>query len=308
MEIIVNNERVVSEYLGFNVKIFEDLMENPKCKNFIEENKEYLNSVEPKDFIEFFKKTGIILEHRFNNYKAFNFLGLKQEYQYRVFNCHLMVIEREKNIDIKDNILYLNGKEIRNIKDEIKEQEERFNKFEEINERLKEISDHPGCYDDFEIEKEYLITQHPDDYYPNYRMIENTEQLVISPYNDIFTLTEDGILYCNNEIYDKNVEYIFEQDIINKIIVYSNKNVEYLTASFGGPLNIRCDKVLYSKTCLATLKNKELKIIHKNYDDYIQNQSYDITLYGVDDIEFKTYDYDELLVKVGKEEITIPVL
>lgn len=310
MRIIVYNERVVSEYLGFNVKIFEDLMENSKCKRFIEENMEYLTSVEPKDFIDFFKRTGIVLEHQSKFYK-FNFLGLKQEYwytkeEYKVHTSHLTVIDEENDIYIKDNILYLNGREIRNINNEKKEQDERFNEFERINERLLDIYNNSYGYEKFDIEKGELI-EYSNEFFPNYKIIENTKQLVITPYNDIFTLTDDGILYCNNEVYDKNVEYIFEQDIINKIIVYSNNDVEYLTASFGGPLNIRCDKVLYKENCLVTLKNKELRIIYKNYYEYIKNQSNDMTLYGVDDIEFNEYDDDELLVKVGKEEIKIPV-
>lgn len=307
MEVIVINERVVSEYLGFKVKVGEDLIKNPKCEKFIKENKQYLTSVESKEFIEFFKKTGIIVEHYIlKGKKRFNFLGLKLEYLYKIFNCHLFVVDKENIVEIKKDVLYLNENKIRNIKNETKEQEDRFNKFKKISEKLENISINPGCCDNFDNEKEYLIIVHPDYCYSNYISKKNTEQLVISPYNDIFTLTSDGVLYCNNDVYAKDVEYIFEQDIINKIIIYKNKNVEYLTASFGNSYNVRCDKVLYNNDSLcnylAILKDKKLKIINKTDDNYINNKSCNTVLYGIDDIEFNTYDKDELLLKIGKEK------
>ncbi len=65
MKIIVVNEKVVSDYLGFPVKNYEDLLENKECDKFIKENKSYIKSITKKDLLEFYHKTGIILEHEF---------------------------------------------------------------------------------------------------------------------------------------------------------------------------------------------------------------------------------------------------
>lgn len=323
MRIIVCNSRAISEYLGFEVETFDDLMTNSKCKKFVEENMDYLLSVDTKDLIEFYKKTGIILEHKLkrkgfcNNY--INFLGLLSYFYVpngthlgpfdpirKVFNAHLIVYDDENIIEEKNGVLYLNDKKVRDLKQELTNQEDRYNKFKEINERLLEIHDTPGYYNDFEIEKRDLILYREfKDNYPDYKEKENTEQLVISPYNDIFTLTGDGVVYCNNDVYTKNVEYIFEQDTINKIMIYENNAIEYITASFGSPLYQKFDKVLYGKTFLATLKNKKVHIISKEYDDYIVEQNYNFDLEGIDDIE---YNGDtELILKVGNRNIIYDV-
>ena len=303
MEIIVCNSRIVSKYLGFEVKTFENLMENPKCKNFIETNSKYFNSTEPTDFIEFYNKTGIILEHMFikSGSMGFNAYGIKQN---KIHIAHIMIIDRENKSNIIDGILYVNDKKIRCVKQEIKEQEHRFTKFQELNKKLEGIFSNNEIFED---RKEELIL-YDENYFEYYNKIKKIDQLIITPYNDIFALTREGKLYCNGEIYSENVEYVFEENTINKIIIYKDNNIEYLTANFGGPLNKKCDKVLYNEEFLATLENKEMQIIIKNSKEYIENKSYTITLKGIDDIDFNELDDEELILTIGKEKINFPIM
>lgn len=311
MEIIVNNERVVGAYLGFPVENRKDLMKNPQCKKFLEENEKYFHTTDPKMILEFFSKTGILLEHVYSKRSlAVNFLGVKVEYPYQfypyhMYSHHIWIIDDDDCIEIRKQDLYLNGNFVRNIEEEKKEQKNRLDAFLKIKEKLQDVFEHPGYYDRFEREKENFI--YNSEWFSVHESIKNTEQLVISPYGDLFTLTTEGILYWNKQIYATQVDYIFEQDSINKLIVFQNGNVEYLTASFGGPLSICCDKVLYTKNCLVTLKDKRLQIINKEYEEYVADLSHTFVLCGVSDVYFKTNDYDELVIKVGKEEITYPL-
>lgn len=60
-KIEVYNTRRVREFLGFSVKPYENLYENPKCNEFIQKYNKYLNSIKAEDFEEFFNLTGILL-------------------------------------------------------------------------------------------------------------------------------------------------------------------------------------------------------------------------------------------------------
>lgn len=327
MKIIALNTRSVSKYLGFEVKRFENLMENPKCQKFIEENMEYLTANDPTLLIDFYKKTGIILEHKYEKRRSFsnstiNFLGVLQfNYAPRnkylgpftplrsIYNAHLVVIDQENIIEQKGDYLYINDKKVRSIKKEVDDQKDRYDKFVELNDRLIEIYDNQYYYDDIEIEKRDLILYPEEkaflDNYPNYKEKNDIEQLVVTPYNDIFTLTGDGIVYCNNDVYAKDVEYIFEQDTINKIMIYNDcKSIEYISASSNVSLYGKYDKVVYGDTfshsLMAFLDGKKVTIITRPLGTYILDESSEIELEGIDDIRF---DCDRLVLIIGDREV-----
>lgn len=302
MIISVVNERSISKYLGFKVKKSDDLMEDSRCEKFIKENEKYFSSTEGEDFAEFFRKTGIRLEHSIMPNIKFNFLGFKIEDFRKVYDCDLLILDKDNDYTVKNNVLYNNGKEIRNIEKEIIKQNERKENYEKINDQLMWVFNNPGYFDEFEREKEKIIYY----YHPEYNSIKDVKQIIITPYDDIFTLTENGTLYCNDKIYAKGVEYIFEQDCINKIIIYEDKKIEYLTAScYMLKSDIPNDKILYNDSSLITLQNKKVTIISKDYDEYVGNKSATVEFQGIEDIEFgNNYEY-ELILKIGKEEILL---
>ena len=227
-------------------------------------------------------------------------MGLVSNDYNKLYFAHLIVIDDQNVIKIEDNFLYLNGKKERNIKEELDIQKNMMEKFQKFNKEL----------EDNYLDYENLIKK----YFPHYQYIKYTNQLILTPFNDILTLTDDGILYCNNKVYRTNVDYVFEENVMNKIIVYNDQSIEYLTVNFESPLAVTfnplamtCNKVLYSTNCLIMLYNKKLAIIIKEYD-YLDNKSHGIMMNGIDDVEFKSDDQDELILIVGKERIMIDLI
>lgn len=304
IKVIVANEGVVSKYLGFEVINGQDLVEDNRCKNFIKENEKYFTSTKKEDYISFFERTGIRLEQNcIKSHMKFNFLGVNYLLEKKIYAYDLLILNSDDIYEIKKDILFKNGTKIRNVKKEMEDIDKRLRSVDNVNDFLKENS----CYISLDNEKENYIYNYEN--FPEYEIKKDTDQLIISPYNDIFTLTYDGILYCNNKIYRKNVEYIFEQDEINKIIVFEDGNVEYLTASFGrASFNKKCDKVLYNRYSLILLSKKTLTIISKDYEEYLVNKSCEINIHGIDDVNFKDFDEDILELQIGKEKVIIDIL
>lgn len=298
MKIIVNNKRSVCKYLGFDVGECEDLLKNEKCKNFIEQNLQYFTSTDPEDFIKFYKKTGIVLEkvYKKGNIKI-NIYGTDINYPYPIYSAHLCVIEENDEITIKDRQLYLNGNKIRNIKDEINLNKERFSNFYDFNNELKKFSNE--FFSDFENEKEQLIMKKFNNLDLN--LFKEAKQVIVTPFYDVFFLTDDGKVYFNSKLYSENVNCIFEENTVNKMLVYNDNFVEHLTSNYQG-ITRKYDDVLCNNYCLAMLKDRKLELIIKEDEKYIKNKSKNITLNGIDDFYL---DDDEVILMAGNNKINL---
>lgn len=300
-ETIVTNSRRISDFLGFKVKNFEDLYKNPKASEFIRKYEKYLNATEKETLKEFFDRTGLVLEHTFlcvGKRIGFDMFGSTENRYYKVYNYHLQVITRVEELKTKGNIIYADGKEIYDLKED-EGNKEKLEHIAHINDWFCEKI----CYgrETYENEKQSILGYEME----KIEFFENTCQRVLNPYGDIFYLTEDGNLYCNDKEYDKEVLTIWEQDRYNKLIIFKDNKVEYLSATFGGHFDEVYDKVLYGENYLALLKNKKLKVIVKKNPCRYQIESTESNFEGVDDIEEEENEWGEevLVIKSNGNKI-----
>lgn len=288
-ETIVNNSRRVSDFLGFKVQKCENLYKNSKASEFIKKYDKYLNTTKKEEFREFFYQTGIILEHIYlfkSRVISFNMFGARVNRNYQVYNSHLQILTRVEQLEINDNIIYANGKEVYNLKND-EENKEKLEHISHINDWFCEKIVYGN--EVYENEKQCILGYEME----NIEHHENTQQRILDPYGDIFYLTEDGILYCNDKEYDKDVETVWEQDRYNKLIIFKDNKVEYLSATFGGCFDEVYDKVLYGENYLALLKDKKLKIIVRMNPDGYKIESTESNFSGIDDIEIEINEWDE---------------
>ena len=322
----VYNARRVSNALGFEVKHYENLLENPKCEDFIKKYKKYFESTNKKDFIEFYNKTGIMISHVYKGkyskkykyeeieYVCFDQLGCSMEKERKKypkrFNNHLLVLTKVESLTFENNKIYADGKLIYDIDKEGKSKD-LLKTIDLLNSEFDNIKDEYGSYEDplrCSLGEEVLYRQKETLSYYNYLDYDldtsDAEQLVLSPFGDIFVLKEDGTLLRNNEEYDKNVEYIWEQDEVTKFIIFEDSTIEFISSSFGNPVDIKTDQLYYNRDFLAYLKNKIMYIIIKDDDN---NASTRTEIKGIDKFDFDTYE-EELILYKNNEEIRFPIL
>jgi hypothetical protein len=306
-KIEVLNERRVSEFLGFKVSNYEDLLLNSNCNDFIRKYEKYFESVSSKDFEEFFRKTGLMLRHVFysnlnSSYISFDILGYNLSFSInpKIYNNHLLVITRVDKLTIENNIIYADRKEIYKIKDE-NEVINKLTRISKIRERFYEAKrDYPdsACISKL---SEIVYEEYGKKYDIN---TSDISQIILSPFGDIFTLKNDGVLLRNNMPYDKNVEYIWEKDSYTKIIIFEDKKIEYISGTIGNLINKTYDKIWYDDYFLAILKDKNLELIIR--EENIEN-SVSFSLKGIDDIDYDSKN-EELILYVKNQEIRYPLL
>ena len=308
-KIEVHNTRRVGEFLGFNVKPYENLYENPKCNEFIEKYKKYLNSTKKEDFEEFFSLTGIILRHHYlcrQKSISFDILGSNNDRSKtpQIFNSHLVVVTYVKTMNIENGIIYADGEKIYDLEDD-KSQKEKLNIIDDINVEFINANYDNGTNDGF-LDDQYTILKSyfkDSNLFEEYKYMNNHEQIVLSPFGDIFTLTTDGTLYRNDTIYDHDVEYIFERDRYTKLIIFKDKKVEYISSTFGNPMSSQYEKLIYTDTFLGTLKDTTLTVIQKlSKYNLEKNSSVDFCIYGINEIE---YDYGQNALVLNNSSIKL---
>lgn len=301
-KIVVMNSRRVSDFLGFKVKNFEDLNRNINASEFVKKYEKYLNSANKNELKEFFKKTGLIIEHLYlqkSGVIRFNMFGsTANTYRLKAYNYHLQIRTKVEELNIENGIIYDDGKKIYDLKDD-EGNEEKIKQIEHINDLLYEKL--PYDKETYESEKQVILEREIG----NLENFENTCQRVLSPYGDIFYLTEDGTLFCNDKEYDKNVETVWERDRYNKLIIFKDNKVEYLSSTFIDPFEEVYDKILYGDKYLAILKDKTLKVIVTINPYLYRIKSTAICFTGVDDIECgrNRWNKEELIIYTNGNKI-----
>lgn len=283
-QIIVNNSRKVSEYLGFQIKIEDNLLDIKECNSFVEQYKNYFETTDKEQMKEFFDKTGLRLAHiyesydRLNSYE-FNEMGssLNSPLSDDIYNHHLLVITKVDELIIENNKIYADGKLIYDLS---VDNNDKFEK--EYN-----IRNYLSIYRDIPKQIDFLKKEHYLSYELDYKQIK---QIFMNSFGDLYVLNYDGNLYCNNKQCEQDVECIWDLDSFTSYIIFKDARVEFLTSKYL-PYDKQYDKVLYGNIFIAFLKNKilELSIIIDQPDTSIHH-----TYYGVDDISYQ-YLGDEYL-------------
>lgn len=297
-KIIVNNKRRVSKYLGFNVNDEDDLLEIKECKQFIIENKKYFESINKEHYQEFFEQTGLNITHIYlsENYIEpirFNKMGCSINNPHEVYNHDLLILTKVDEIIIHNNIILADGKKIYDL---YTDDNTSFKKECSIRNKL---SMKNTIEEQIEIIKEY---------YPQYNLNPTeVKQIYLSMFGDLFILNNNGNLYCNNKKYEENVEYIYQVDSYDVYLIFKDNNLEYLLSKYSQFESKKLDKILYSNTFLALLKNNILKL---TIIDELPDTSICQIYQGIDDITLEIsedcyIDNELLTLHIGKEKIVI---
>lgn len=293
-KIVVSNNIRVGNVIGTKLEHDEDLLisKDLKVKEFINKYSKYLNSCEEEDMLELFKLTGLLLGHEYIEKDTFKriYFSLNGPYSYdyekmknkiNAYNNHLIIETYVDSLEVcecgiianKDNIYQFKNKE------EIDVDAHKWNlSMLNTKERI-----------DYLKENNYLL--------PNRTDINN---ILLDPFNNVLSLTNNGCLYINDCLYSKGVDLIFELNSMDIKFVYQNRIVEEYSNHYNGLISKQYDKVLYDENFLATLENGLLCIYV--YLELEYNKSLYMRFDNITDIKYNK-DSNELIIIKNKEEI-----
>lgn len=253
-KIIVDNNIRVGRFIGIEIKHQEDILlnNNIKVKEFIKKYYNYLNSFKEKDMTQFFKLTGLILEHEYIEKNSYNRISFSSNGVYswnfdklenKPYSCnhHIIIETYVDTLEVYDDKIIANGEEIYTFED-IQKRDVNSSKWDlsmlSTDERIKYLK-----------KKDYIL--------PN---VNNIKYILLDPFDNVLTLEKSGNMYINDYLYCTGVEYIFELNSMDLKIIYKNMKVEDYSSHFASITYEKYKKVLYSEKFLATLKDELLTI------------------------------------------------
>lgn len=256
-ELIVCNQRRVSEFLGFEIKD-GDILNNKKCKEFIKKYQKFFENPKVSSFKRFYKETGLRLTIAYINPEnpfekiAFNELGsnIESVFPEAIYNHDILVINKpssividDKYIKIDDEIKYIRGSNIGAIINERKYRGIRY-----------ELSVSKSIKD-----KKKIIENM---YEQNYILKDNIKQIYLNSFGNLFVLYDDGTLYENDKIYANNVSGIWDANSYVCFLIFKDHHLEYLSNSYDCYHNEKCDKIVYTDFYIALKRKNRLEIIN----------------------------------------------
>lgn len=293
-ELIVCNQRRVSEFLGFKIRD-GDILNNKKCKEFIKKYQEYFENPMISNFKKFYKETGLRLAIAYINPEnpfekiAFNELGASIEgvFPDDIYNHDILVINKpssivinDKYIEIDGKIKYIRGSNIGAIINERKYRNIRY-----------ELSVSKSIKD-----KKKIIENM---YEQTYVLKDNIKQIYLNSFGNLFVLYDDGTLYENDRIYAKNVLGIWDANSYVCFLIFKDYHLEYLSNSYDCYYNEKYDKIIYTDFYIALKRKNILKIINvleendTNYHTFFSNVT-DIS-YGSNEKEIVIKNNDGII-------------
>lgn len=298
-KLLVHNSRRFSEYVGIRVESGEDILINSKCEDFIEKYKKYFLKPD-KDLMEkFFLETGLILGFIYDcgigsiskiKCVSFNSLccSLRNPFSKDIYDNHLTVVNKVKNIFVKDDKLYVDGIDLYDLRndDDVWFSEYK-NKIVRNHLNSKYIQ---NPFDGLQSQVEIIKKE----YDSNYDYDENDiKQITISSLGKLFVLKKDGTLLRNNQVYDKDVLAMWNKDSFTTMIIFKDNRIEFIESRYE-PYDRKYDKVIYDDLFIATLKNKNLAVTRIGEEP---DSSINVGLCDIDDF---LYDSDKEILKIFK--------
>lgn len=300
-KIIVQNNIRVGNFINTQVEHNEDLLSNnsPKIKDFLNNYSKYLYSCEEDDMLVFFKLTGLLIGHEIIEKGTFKriYFSLKGPYSYdyievdlkpNAYNNHLIIETYVDNLEVYKNNIIANNNIIY-----------RFKMKNEI-----ENSKHKYMINNMNIKEQINYLKENNYFLPN---TNDIKKILIDPFDNIISLTNNGCLYINEYLYSEGVDYIFELNATDIKFIYKNRFIEEYSNHYNGLISKKYDKILYDENFLAILKDGELILYLMLELDC--NQSMHLRFKGVDDIECTKKGnslWDRyLIIKKGHNEIKL---
>lgn len=309
--IIVCNSKRVSDFLGLNLKPGDNILKNSDCFHFILRYIEFFEDVSIENFQRFNEETSLSLSsiYLLKNYTyeniydvfnkkrqdverhlnenpdvnivqiSFNSLGStfdREDCYFEIYNHDLLIENEAENIKLDGDHIVINGKNIYTLYND-----------ECMNLKKKEKICYAARYemsvalDNNILEKIKAVEKIENE---KYKLHDGVKQLYLSPFQDLFSLYDDGNLYKNNKFYAKDVLTIWEANSYNCYLVFNDYSVENLVTNFAYKTNKSYDKVIFNEYFIAFLKDRELKVIAISFYDEIDTNYYTF-FSNVDDIK-----------------------
>lgn len=269
--LIVCNQRRVSDFLGFKVND-EDILNIPKCKDFITKYQSFFKNVSISNFRNFYKETGLKLtiiytQKTSNKMISFNALGssIDKIFKKDIYNHDILAINKVDSIEIKNECIIIDGKKMYGLNSNIDMS---------IHEKQYKKIRYELCFAKSIDEKKKIIKEN---YEQNVFLKKGIKQIYLGSFGNLYVLYEDGTLYQDNEIYAKNVSTIWETNSYVSFLIFEDYSLEYLSNSNECYHNVKYDKIIYNDNYIGLLKDKELEVISileesdSNYHAFFSN-------------------------------------
>lgn len=293
-KIYVLNSIRVGDFIKTKLNDKEDLLLNKDKKviDFINKYQSYLYTDNPKEIKTFYDETGLIITHVYHvkscrwqhRYVLINLNGVFLSLgdflceEAKVFNEHLYIETNVESIDIINNKVVIDGKEV-------------FDEFYRANGYASKLDRNYKEKEKFQSLKRYPLDinllKENGFRLPNEDITYCTTDL----FNNAISLTSSNDLYFNEKLYSKNVEAVVEFNSENIFFIYKDNVIEEYSSLNRKHNKIRkCEKVLWDNTYIIYLKDKTvgLYLLPVDLDYYfLENGFIGMSLYNVDDIEVR---------------------
>ena len=312
-EIIVTNPLRVRKVIGTNKENLEELkhINDPKVKKFLKKNKDVFNSYSPSEMKKFYNETGLhitrIISENYSTHtlcidqtgifyddKNHKLSNNRYGDEYLIFKDDIQIVDhvdlfnenyRGLFINNKKYIYNLRGTPINNISyiDILHKPMNEISVDEKIK-YIKEIDEH--FFDDIDEKKIIRIFQ-------------------MYPFNEIYTLLDNGQLYEDNRIYCSDVKDLWSLNIAHIFVIHNDNTIDFLKHSFLRNYEKKYKKILYGNwnfnEYFACLDCNDNLAIYNSFNNDSNRYIYN-SFKNVDDIEFNEELQSLTLIK-GEEKI-----
>lgn len=296
--VAVNDSKRVSEKINQKVNTNDDLL--IKAHEFCENKMEYFDTKSIIKIKHFYDETNLKLEHifidKFNEEVRLNENGWNISYDYPynlISNSHISVVSFVDEIKIIDNKLYIDDELVSDL---YLKGSYNFNRT--IDDIIK-LSLMP-----IKRQKEYVKHTHN----PKINLT-SIKQIHLTAFNDYYFFKENGDLYIEDKLYDKNVETIWNRDSIRSYIIYKDNSCVLLTGNGSSKNYKKYKNIKYGKHFLALLREDKRLILYikpEGTHDEVIYESFN----NVDDIDYIYHEdediyNEELVLIINKSKIKL---